>query len=42
MIDLNSLNALLDAAKKLDAGFANLPPFEPQTPGAARIAEVLT
>src|SRR5579863_7314998 len=41
MIDLNSLNALLDAAKKLDAGFANLPPFEPQTPGAARIAEVL-
>ena len=41
MIDLDSLNALLTAAKKLDAGFTNLPPFTPQTPGAARIAEVL-
>src|SRR5579863_9335890 len=41
MIDLNSLNALLDAAKKLDAGFANLPPFDPQTPGASRVSEVL-
>jgi glutamate/tyrosine decarboxylase-like PLP-dependent enzyme len=40
-LDLDSLNALLTAAKKLDAGFSNLPPFEPQTPGAARIAEVL-
>jgi tyrosine decarboxylase/aspartate 1-decarboxylase len=42
MLDLNSLNALVEAAKKLDAGFANLPAFEPQTPGAARMQEVLT
>src|ERR1700759_4064638 len=41
MIDLDFLNSLLTAAKKLDAGFANLPPFDPQTPGATRIAEVL-
>jgi tyrosine decarboxylase/aspartate 1-decarboxylase len=41
MIDLESLNALLAAAKKLDAGFANLPPFESQTPGANRMLEVL-
>jgi tyrosine decarboxylase / aspartate 1-decarboxylase len=42
MIDLDSLNLLLAAAKKLDAGFANLPPFDPQTPGANRMNEVLT
>ncbi len=42
MIDLESLNALITAAKKLDAGFANLPAFTPQTPGAARMSEVLT
>jgi tyrosine decarboxylase / aspartate 1-decarboxylase len=42
MIDLDSLNLLLAAAKKLDAGFANLPPFAPQTPGSAQIPEVLT
>src|ERR1700685_3161813 len=42
MIDLESLNALITAAKKLDAGFANLPAFTPQTPGAARMTEVLT
>jgi tyrosine decarboxylase / aspartate 1-decarboxylase len=41
MIDLDSLNALITAAKKLDAGFANLPAFDPQTPGAARMQEVL-
>jgi tyrosine decarboxylase / aspartate 1-decarboxylase len=41
-LDLDSLNALLDAAQKLDAGFSDLPPFEPQTPGASRMAEVLT
>jgi tyrosine decarboxylase / aspartate 1-decarboxylase len=40
-LDLNSLNALIDAAKTLDAGFAHLPPFESQTPGAARLNEVL-
>jgi tyrosine decarboxylase/aspartate 1-decarboxylase len=41
MLDLDSLNALITAAKKLDAGFANLPAFDPQTPGAARMNEVL-
>jgi len=41
MIDLNSLNALIAAAKKLDAGFASLPAFDPQVPGAARTSEVL-
>jgi tyrosine decarboxylase / aspartate 1-decarboxylase len=41
MIDLNSLNVLLAAAKHLDAGFANLPSFDPQTPGATRITEIL-
>jgi tyrosine decarboxylase/aspartate 1-decarboxylase len=41
MIDLDSLTDLLAAAKKLDAGFADLPEFTPQTPGAARMAEVL-
>jgi tyrosine decarboxylase/aspartate 1-decarboxylase len=41
MIDFDSLNALLAAAKKLDAGFSNLPPFDPRTPGASRVSEVL-
>jgi tyrosine decarboxylase / aspartate 1-decarboxylase len=41
-LDLDSLNALLAAAQKLDAGFSGLPPFEPQTPGASRMAEVLS
>jgi tyrosine decarboxylase / aspartate 1-decarboxylase len=41
-LDQNSLALLLDAAKKLDAGFANLPAFTPQTPGAARMSQVLT
>jgi tyrosine decarboxylase/aspartate 1-decarboxylase len=40
-LDQKSLALLLESAKKLDAGFANLPPFDPQTPGATRIAEVL-
>jgi tyrosine decarboxylase / aspartate 1-decarboxylase len=40
-LDLNSLALLLAAAKRLDAGFANLPPFEPQIPGAARMQEIL-
>lgn len=40
-LDQNSLALLLEAARKLDAGFANLPPFEPQTPGAARMSEIL-
>ncbi len=41
MIDLDSLNALIAAAKKLDAGFVSLPAFDPQVPGAARTSEVL-
>jgi tyrosine decarboxylase/aspartate 1-decarboxylase len=41
MIDLDSLNALIAAAKTLDAGFASLPAFDPQVPGAARTSEVL-
>src|ERR1700743_3377364 len=41
-LDQNSLALLLDAAKKLDAGFSNLPPFESQTPGAAGMPEVLS
>jgi tyrosine decarboxylase/aspartate 1-decarboxylase len=41
-LDQNSLALLLEAAKKLDAGFANLPAFERQIPGAARMNEVLT
>jgi len=41
MIDLDSLNLLFDAAKKLDAGFANLPPFEQQTLGAASMPNIL-
>jgi tyrosine decarboxylase / aspartate 1-decarboxylase len=40
-LDLNSLVLLIDAAKKLDAGFTHLPAFTPQTPGAPRMAEVL-
>jgi len=41
MIDLDSLNYLLEAAKTLDAGFANLPPFDPQVLGAARMQGIL-
>lgn len=40
-IDHKSLAALIDAAKTLDAGFANLPPFDAQIPGAARLTEIL-
>jgi glutamate/tyrosine decarboxylase-like PLP-dependent enzyme len=40
-IDHKSLAAVIDAAKTLDAGFANLPPFDAQTPGAARLTEIL-
>jgi tyrosine decarboxylase/aspartate 1-decarboxylase len=41
MIDLDSLNFLITAAKQLDAGFDNLPAFTPQTPGAHRLNEIL-
>jgi tyrosine decarboxylase/aspartate 1-decarboxylase len=41
MLDQKSLGALLEAAKKLDAGFAKLPALEGEAPGNLRIAEVL-
>jgi tyrosine decarboxylase/aspartate 1-decarboxylase len=40
-LGLESLNALIIAGKKLDAGFAYLPPFDLQIPGAARMQEIL-
>ena len=40
-LDHDTLVALIEAAKKLDAGFSNLPPYNANTPGAQRLAEVL-
>lgn len=40
-IEQEGLAAFLEAAKKLDAGFAELPAFESKTPGAERIAAAL-
>ena len=40
-LEQKSLEALLEAAKRLDTRFADLPAFESDVPGAARIAEVL-
>jgi tyrosine decarboxylase / aspartate 1-decarboxylase len=40
-IDQRTLDAFLDAAKKLDAGFAALPAHELDSRGAERVAEVL-
>jgi tyrosine decarboxylase / aspartate 1-decarboxylase len=40
-LDQNTLSAFLEAAKKLDAGFANLPAHDLAAPGAERIVEVL-
>jgi tyrosine decarboxylase / aspartate 1-decarboxylase len=40
-LDQKSLAAFLEAAKKLDAGFAELPAHELSAPGAQRIEEVL-
>jgi tyrosine decarboxylase / aspartate 1-decarboxylase len=40
-IDQKTLEAFLDAAVKLDAGFARLPAHDVEAPGAERIAEVL-
>ncbi|MGC1482862.1 MAG: aminotransferase class I/II-fold pyridoxal phosphate-dependent enzyme [Candidatus Acidiferrum sp.] len=40
-LDLKSLDAFLEAAKKLDAGFAGLPAFESTVPGTEGIAEAL-
>ncbi len=40
-LDQKSLAAFLEAAKKLDAGFAGLPAHELNAPGAQRLEEVL-
>src|SRR5580704_11765241 len=41
MLDQKSLSALVDALKRLDAGFAKLPEYESDAPGIARLADVL-
>ena len=41
MLDRETLDAFLGAAKKLDAGFASLPEFRASTPGIENLAEVL-
>jgi glutamate/tyrosine decarboxylase-like PLP-dependent enzyme len=41
MLEQKSLSALVEAAKKLDGGFAKLPALESDAPGMARISEVL-
>jgi glutamate/tyrosine decarboxylase-like PLP-dependent enzyme len=41
-IEQNSLDVFLEAVKKLDAGFADLPAFTSQAPGAERIAAALS
>ena len=40
-LEQKSLDAFLEAVKKLDAGFAGLPAFASRVPGAAGIAEAL-
>jgi tyrosine decarboxylase/aspartate 1-decarboxylase len=41
MLDLESLHLFSEVANKLDNGFARLPAFQNQSPGMARLAEVL-
>src|SRR5271155_1542354 len=41
MLERKSLEAFLEAVKKLEAGFADLAEFESSVPGAERIAEML-
>jgi len=41
MLDKDSLKILLQSLEKLDAGFAALPEFDAQVPGALRVAEIL-
>src|SRR6202158_3991954 len=41
MLDLESLRLFSEVARKLDNGFARLPAFQNQSPGMARLAEVL-
>ncbi|MGB7280641.1 MAG: aminotransferase class I/II-fold pyridoxal phosphate-dependent enzyme [Candidatus Acidiferrum sp.] len=40
-LEQQGLNAFLEAVKKLDAGFAGLPPFEAKAGGTERLAEAL-
>src|SRR6516164_5711275 len=41
MLDQESLSALVEAVKKLDAGFTGLPVVESKSPGFERLGEVL-
>jgi glutamate/tyrosine decarboxylase-like PLP-dependent enzyme len=41
MLEQESLTALIEAVKRLDAGFGGLPSLEGDAPGMARISEVL-
>ena len=41
MLDLESLRLFSEVARKLDNGFRRLPAFQNQSPGMARLAEVL-
>jgi tyrosine decarboxylase / aspartate 1-decarboxylase len=41
MLDLESLRLFSEVARKFDNGFARLPAFQNQSPGMARLAEVL-
>src|SRR6266699_1152094 len=41
MLDLESLRLFSEVARKLDNGFRRLPAFENQSPGMARLSEVL-
>lgn len=41
MLDRESLEILIDAVKRLDAGFETLPAYEPAIPGGDRLAAVL-
>src|SRR2546429_1711089 len=41
MLDLESLRLFSEVARKFDNGFRRLPAFQNQSPGMARLAEVL-
>jgi tyrosine decarboxylase/aspartate 1-decarboxylase len=40
-LDQKTLAGLLEAAKNLDTGFADLPAYEPKVPGSDRVSEIL-
>jgi glutamate/tyrosine decarboxylase-like PLP-dependent enzyme len=42
MLEQKSLELLIEAAERLDAGFSGLPTYQSKTPGFERMAEVLT